>query len=249
MTPEPASPQPGVHALFAERAADLTRSIDRHLMASRAMIDQLAVLRKSLAQRLFTVGIGHRTFKTSPIGDIPAEWDVTSLGEIARLASGRAKPKDASYLRSPSHAVPIYGGKGILGFSGSSLRGGDTIVVGRVGAHCGAVHFVSDEACWITDSALFVYETRPEVDLRFLYHSLCQRNLASLRNMGRQPLISLSTIYPVLLPLPPLAEQREICGVLSCVETLMEAERKVVGQATTLRSLLFADARSGNPSD
>jgi type I restriction enzyme S subunit len=165
---------------------------------------------------------------------------VKSLGEIASLASGKTKPKDLSYLQSRTHAIPIYGGKGLLGFSSSFLRQGPTIILGRLGARCGAVHFVADERSWITDNALFVYESRPEVDLRFLYHSLCNLDLSSLRNMGRQPLISLATLYPVLLGVPPLAEQREICEVLASLETLITAQEKVLEQTRKVQSALPA---------
>ena len=219
---------------------DVARSIDQFLGASQSVIDQLAVIRKMLSQRLVTKGIGHRSLRTGPTGDIPDAWEVRSLGEIARFASGKPKPKDASHAFSRPHATPIYGAKGLLGFSSSILRNGPTIVVGRVGAHCGALHFVSDEASWITDNALFVYETRPEVDLRFLYHSLCELDLPSLRSTGRQPVISLSTIYPILLALPPLPEQREICEFLSSVESLVEVQGRVLGQARRVRSAFSA---------
>jgi type I restriction enzyme S subunit len=227
MTPETTSPELG---------RDMLRFCELSLDASQSVMDQLVVFRRCLVQRLLTQGVGHAAFKTTPLGDIPVSWDVRSLGEVASLASGKAKPKDSSYLRSPSHPIPIYGGNGLLGFTGTSLRTGSTIIIGRIGARCGACHFVSDEESWITDNALFVYETRPEVDLRFLYYSLCHRDPSSLRNMGSQPLISLAAIYPLLLAVPPLAEQREISEILRSLEDLMEAQDKVLHQTKKLRS-------------
>lgn len=231
----------GRERLPAGVPADALGSVDRFLGASQSVIDQLTRVQRRLAQRLLTRGMGHSAFTSGPIGDIPAAWEVKSLGEIARFACGKTKPKDATHVRSRSHSVPIYSGKGLLGFSGSSLRQGATIVVGRVGAHCGEVHLVVEEASWITDNALFVYETRPEVDLPFLYYSLRQLDLSSLRNAGRQPLISLSTIYPVLLAMPPLEEQRRIRDLLVSLETFREAQDRVLGQAKRVRSALTAD--------
>jgi type I restriction enzyme S subunit len=241
MTPPTTRGERRLDALPRERQAGVFGSVDLFIGASQSVIDQMDVVRKGLVQRLLWKGMGHQAFKRSPIGDIPAGWDVKPLGEIARLASGKTKPKDASHVRSPSHSVSIYGGKGLVGFSGSSLRKGVTVVVGRIGAHCGEVHFVSEEESWITDNALFVYETKPEVDIRFLYHSLSQRDLSSLRNLGRQPLISLSIMYPILLALPPLTEQRRICEVLLSLETLMDVQDRVLGQAQRVRSALRAD--------
>jgi type I restriction enzyme S subunit len=138
--------------------------------------------------------------------------------------------------------VPVFSGTGLLGFCGNALHRGATIVVGRVGAHCGAIHLVSEEECWITDAALYVYEARPEVDLRFLSCSLRRLDLTSLRTTDRQALISLSTIYPLLLALPPLEEQREICALMSAVETLRDAQDRVLAHVRRVRAALLAAA-------
>ena len=241
MTPETIRPgPPGAPPVDAQAAA--MDAVDRFVAASGTVREQAGVLASRIGRRLLTMGIGRPPTRTSPIGDVPASWEVKSVGEIARFSSGKTKPKDASRVPSPSRGIPIFSGKGLLGYSGSCLRSGATIVVGRVGAHCGSVHYVPDPACWITDAALFVYETRPEVDLRFLYHSLRRLDLPSLRSTGRQPLISLSTIYPLLLALPPLDEQREICDILAAVETLREAHDRVLAQSMRLRSALAACA-------
>lgn len=226
---------------------DVGPSCERSLCATQSVLDQLAVLRGSLSRRLLRRGMGHTAFKSSPLGDIPVSWDVRSLGEIASLTSGKAKPRDWSYLMSLSRPVPIYGGNGLLGFTSNHLRTGKTIVIGRIGARCGAVHFVPDEISWITDNALFTYETRPGLELRFLYYSLCHLDLASVRSKGRQPVISLGTIYPLLLAVPPIAEQREISEVLTSLDTLMHANAKVLEQSKKMRSALLAATLPGCP--
>ena len=242
MTPETTGGEHGLDTLAADGGQDMLRSLGVSQSATESVIDQLAVFHKSLVRHLLKKGMGHTAFKSCPLGEIPVSWDVRSLGEVASLTSGKTKPKDSSHLRSRSHSVPIYGGNGLLGFTVNALRKGSTIIVGRIGARCGAVHFVSDEESWITDNALFVYEMRSELDLRFLYYSLCHLGLSSLRNAGRQPLISLATIYPLLLAVPPLAEQREISNVLLCLETLMKAQDMVLGQTKKLRSMLLSAA-------
>ncbi len=244
MAPEAIQPD-DLGALPAAARAEAISSVDWFVAASKAVCDQTGVLASRISRRVLTMGIGCPPTRSSPIGDVPAAWELKSLGEVARFACGKTKPKDASHVSSAARCIPIFSAKGLLGFSGSSLRSGATIVVGRVGAHCGSVHFVSDAASWITDGALFVYETRPEVDLRFLYYSLRRLDLPSLRHVGRQPSISLSTIYPLLLALPPRDEQGEICNLLSSVEALQESHDKVLAQSTRLRSVLAAYAPAG----
>ncbi|OHD72879.1 MAG: hypothetical protein A2177_03190 [Spirochaetes bacterium RBG_13_68_11] len=231
--------------LPADARAETVQAVDRFLASSRAVRDQVSMLAGAIGRRVLTTGMGRPRLRDSPIGRVPAAWELRSLGEIACFASGRAKPKDFFRVRSPSHPVPVFSGKGLLGFCGNALHRGATIVVGRVGIHCGAIHLVFEEECWITDAALYVYETRPEVDLRFLYHSLRRLDLASLRTTDHQPLISLSTIYPLLLALPPLEEQREICALMSAAETLRDAQDMVLAHARRVRSALLAAVMAG----
>jgi hypothetical protein len=251
MTPENARNERGILPPPAGQPADLAASLEQFRRATRSVIDQAAVVHASLRGRLLTRGLRHRDFKIGPYGEIPAEWQLRSLGEVARFASGKRKPRDVVHAPSASHHIPVYGGKGLLGFGASTLRKGATIVVGRVGTHCGDVHFVPDEASWITDNALFVYENRPEADLRFLFHALSLMDLPSLSTRGRQPVISLSAIYPLPIALPPLAEQQEICEILSSLGAFREVQENVLIQAQRIGSLLparFSPASVDNAS-
>ncbi len=165
-------------------------------------------------------------------------WESRPLEELAHLTCGRAKPKDTSRLRTDLQAVPVYGGKGLLGFSASALCYAPTIVIGRVGSSCGAVHFVAAEKSWITDSAVFVYAVRPEVDLRFLFRCLAAVDLGALRTGSPQPQLTLSILNPLPLPLPPLAEQREISAALDCLDGYIETHRSPHAPAERVLALL-----------
>jgi type I restriction enzyme S subunit len=221
-------------------SAEAIRCIDAFLGSTRRVQHQASRFEAALSRHLLTKGSRPHSTRRTPLGDLPESWEILSLGEVAQLASGRTKPSGASRVPSPSCSVPIYGPRGRIGFSEKSLRSGPTVVVGRVGRYCGSVHYVAEASCWVTDAALFVYEARPEVDLRFLFHALQQLDLPSLRRPGRQPLISLSTIYPLPVALPPLEEQREICRLLESVLRVREAQDRVLEQAARLRSVLLA---------
>lgn len=228
-----------------ERIGTALSSIDACMLATRSVIEQLSMVQRGLTTHLLTSGTGHRAVKESPIGRIPEEWDTKSLGEIVTLTSGRAKPREASSLRSPSHSIPIYGGSGIVGYAGNFLRKGITIVIGRVGGHCGALHFVSEDASWITDSALFIYENEPEVDLRYLFYALRKLDFSRLRNAGRQAVISLAMLYPLVVPMPSIGEQREIASMLCSFESLIEIENRNHSQLRKMKTELEGDLVRG----
>jgi len=60
-----------------------------------------------MMQELLTKGIGHTEFKDSPVGRIPVEWEVATLGESFSLLSGSTPSrKDMTYFSSDQNAIP-----------------------------------------------------------------------------------------------------------------------------------------------
>jgi type I restriction enzyme, S subunit len=55
--------------------------------------------------------------------------------------------------------IPVYGGNGCMGTHNEANAEGLVIVIGRVGAHCGNVHFVNGKV-WVTDNAISLQAKR-----------------------------------------------------------------------------------------
>jgi type I restriction enzyme, S subunit len=80
---------------------------DRRIYAEERHLSKLKTLKKGLMQELLTRGIPgrHTKFKQTEIGEIPEEWEVVTLDEVARVQTGAAKNKkneralDVPYLR------------------------------------------------------------------------------------------------------------------------------------------------------
>ena len=103
---------------------------------------------------------------------------------------------------------PIYGGNGINGWHDSYLFQSPQLIVGRVGAYCGAVH-VTQPFAWVTDNALVATLMVTGLTLEYLQHALRIANLNQYSGASGQPSISSASIGNVHLPLPPLSLQRE----------------------------------------
>ena len=52
-------------------------------------------------------------------------------------------------------SYPVYGGNGITGYHNKYNLSGDQILIGRVGALCGNIHYIK-ENIWVTDNAFVV---------------------------------------------------------------------------------------------
>ena len=149
--------------------------------------------------------------------EIPETWKWVRLGEIISIESGNGLTT-ANMIKGN---IPVYGGNGITGYHNESTIHEKTIVIGRVGYYCGSVHITEPEA-WVTDNAFVTKYPKNFIDMLFLVHILRYMNLGNRNNATAQPVISGKKIYPLLFPLPPLAEQKRIVEKIEELLPLVE---------------------------
>jgi type I restriction enzyme S subunit len=77
-----------------QKIAAILSSADEVIEKTQAQIDKLKDLKTAMMQELLTKGIGHTEFKDSPVGTIPAGWDVESFDELFTLKNGVNKGKE-----------------------------------------------------------------------------------------------------------------------------------------------------------
>jgi len=65
------------------KIAAILSSVDEAIEKTEAIIEQTEKVKKGLMQQLLTKGIGHTKFKKTEIGEIPEEWEVKELKDLA----------------------------------------------------------------------------------------------------------------------------------------------------------------------
>jgi len=137
--------------------------------------------------------------------ELPSGWEWCRLGNIIKISSGdglTSKDMDGG-------SIPVYGGNGITGYHSRFNIDKETVVIGRVGYYCGSVH-VTPAKAWVTDNAFITEYPINFINRDFLVYSLKHMKLGRDNNATAQPVVSGKKIYPLLFPLPPLAEQHRI---------------------------------------
>jgi Type I restriction modification DNA specificity domain len=86
------------------KIAAILSAVDQVLEKTEAAIESLQMLKKAMMQELLTRGLPdrHVHFRQTEIGEIPAEWDLFRLAEIARVQTGVAKGKVTT-----GNAIPV----------------------------------------------------------------------------------------------------------------------------------------------
>ena len=164
----------------------------------------------------------------------PNGWSFARLGEIIYIQSGDGLTA-ANMIEGQ---VPVFGGNGINGYHNHQNVDQPTIVIGRVGYYCGSIH-VTPAAAWVTDNAFITHFSHDDTFLRFLVLLLNGTNLKEDENATAQPVISGSKIYPIVVGLPPLAEQHRIVAKVDELMALCDRLEKCQATAESGRSRLL----------
>ena len=138
--------------------------------------------------------------------DIPENWKWVRLGSIISISSGDGS---TSKEMDEGGSYPVYGGNGINGHHNSYNISKRTLVIGRVGFYCGSTYITENKA-WVTDNAFITAFDEDRIDMKWLKFYIDYLNPRKKASSTAQPVISGKLIYPMLVPLPPLAEQKRI---------------------------------------
>jgi type I restriction enzyme S subunit len=167
---------------------------------------------------------------------LPAGWEWTRLGVIIYVHSGDGLTADAMI----PDGIPVFGGNGINGLHNVANVHKETIVIGRVGFYCGSIHLTPSKA-WVTDNAFITEFCTEAIDRNFLTLLLQGTDLKKREDATAQPVISGGKIYPIVVALPPLAEQKRIVAKVDELLRWCDAlEARLTTAQTTAASLLDA---------
>ncbi|MEJ8476658.1 restriction endonuclease subunit S [Roseibium algae] len=190
-----------------------TGKIDALIAKQERLIALLEEKRQAVISHAVTKGLNpNAPLRPSGIdwlGDVPEHWEVGRLRWYISISSGEGLSNQ--FITSnldENNANRVVGGNGAMGFTNKVNTTEKRIVIGRVGALCGNVHFF-DEDCWITDNALQISKWRSFSD-DFLVHLIRAANLNDLANKSAQPLITGNQVKSIEVAIPPVEEQKKI---------------------------------------
>lgn len=145
--------------------------------------------------------------------EIPDSWKWVRLGEVFTLQAGKNITSSNIFEdQDKKHKYLCYGGNGIRGYVSNYNRQGKYAIIGRQGALCGNVN-IAEGDFYATEHAVVVdhYNLTDVIWSSFFIKAL---NLNQYATATAQPGLAVSNIVKVLIPLPPLAEQKRIVNKL-----------------------------------
>ena len=250
-----------------KKIAAILSSVDEAIQATQAVIEQTRRVKEGLLQDLLTRGIGHRRFRRTAWGGIPASWDLHTLTDLAEVRSGIAKnskkqfadPLVVPYLRvanvqdgfldlSEVKSITIERSQ----LPRYALRDGDVLMneggdIDKLGR--GDVWRAQIDPC-VHQNHVFSVRCGSRLLPRYLsYLAASTYGKAYFLRTGKQT-TNLASInktqlgdFPV--PLPTLSEQGAIVERLDAVRASAEQGEREVGRLRRVKAGLLQDLLTG----
>jgi len=242
-----------------KKIAEVLGSVDAAIEATKAVIEQSKKVKQGLLQTLLTRGIGHTKFKPSPLGEIPENWEVKTLGELLDNIKGGGTPskknseywngtipwasvKDLTnqYLEKTEDYITELG----LKESASNLIPAGTIIIATRMAVGKAIKFTCDVSINQDLKALF---PKSELNNRFLFVWLYANSekIEKLASGSTVMGIRLESLNSINFALPPIQEQKAIAEIFDSIDEQITAETTKLASLQQLKKGLMHDLLTG----
>ena len=142
------------------------------------------------------------------------QLDTKPGSALFKIGNGKSKPASERY----EVGIPAYGGNGISWYSKECLVDDPTIVIGRVGRHCGNTRLVN-EPCWVTDNAMYIKRFLDDgLDLIYLDELMRLIGFNRYADKGDLWKITQQPFMDFAYPMPPLEDQRRFSSFVAQVD-------------------------------
>lgn len=230
------------------KIASILSTVDDHIQKTQQIIDKTEGLKKGLMQQLLTRGIGHTRFKKTEIGEIPEEWGAAKLGDLwtfikagisrpfesedigipvlrsNNVRTGRIDLADLKYWYNPDPrganlaSITLKKFDILVNFVNGSLK-----ELGKA-----AIYLEEISPC-IVSTNFFILRFKPHVDPfyinLFLQTNAYKKQIDAIGGFTGQGSFDTGELRQVMLPLPPLPEQRKIVDLIHAVDSKTSRER------------------------
>jgi len=195
-----------------------------------------------------------------------SEWSEKKLGDIAETTSGGTPDRknqaffggsipwvksgelEDTFINDTKEKITPEG----LKHSAAKLFPSGTLLMAMYGATVGKTALLKIEAA-TNQAVCAIFPRAGEAGTDFLRYALVYQRpeILKLRYGGAQPNISQQVVRNLVVPLPPLPEQRKIAAVLGLVQRAIEEQERLITLTTELKKALlhklFTEGLRGEP--
>ena len=217
--PHPPLPEQAAIVRFLDHA---DRGIRRYIRAKEKQIALLEEQKQAIILQSVTGRVDVRTGQPYPsykrtdaewLEQVPTHWESRRLKWVTRLQRGYDLPSD----QRVSGPFPVVSSGGVIDTHSESRSAGPGVVMGRYGS-TDAVFYVEQDF-WPHNTSLFVTDFQGNSP-RWCYYLLGTITKGDQAGKSAVPGLDRKDLFQIVVPVPPIAEQRE---TVRAIETVTES--------------------------
>ena len=224
-------------------------AIDEIIAEAKATIDEYKSWKASVIFEAVTKGLNpNAEMKDSGvewIGRMPKHWPICKIKYLCSMQAGKNLTSEDI---QDSGTYPVYGGNGLRGYYSSYNQNRSCLLVGRQGALCGNVHYVSGKF-WATDHAVVTIPSSLEQNRHLYYLLVCMNLNQYALNTAAQPGLSVTLIQNLPTLLTPLTEQTAIAAYLdekcAAIDGVIAEKEALIGELESYKKSLIFETVTG----
>ena len=168
-------------------------------------------------------------------------FPLTKLSDVVSMKSGESIT--AERITSEGK-FPCFGGNGLRGYTTTFTHDGSYTLVGRQGALCGNVTFVSGR--FYASEHAIVVTPKKETDIKFMSYVLYDMNLNQYSESSAQPGLSVKKLLELEYPIPQnKEEQTAIAEALSDIDSLISSLQKLIEKKKAIKQGAMQELLTG----
>lgn len=152
------------------------------------------------------------------------------LSNHLKFKNGKKRPDE-------SGSIPVYGGNGVFGNT-NLHNASNVIIIGRVGAYCGSVHYCEDK-CWVTDNAISASTIDENSNILYFYYLLKNLNLNRMQIGTSQPLLTQTILNNLETLVWDFNIQNKITDILNSFDQKIETNNKIIENLEAQAQAIF----------
>ena len=247
-----------------KKIASILSSVDDAIQTTQKVIDQTEKVKQGLLQSLLTKGIGHSEFKKTEIGEIPLEWEVTSIKDISkRVSVGHVGETSSGYtdhgiiflrtmnvrkmkidISDVKYVTNIFSDK-----HKKSVLSENDIVISRVGANRGMAAVLPPELSKCNCANIIFIRPDNKIISDFvawyLNAGIKTNSLMGSSVGSAQGVINTKSVERFKIPLPTINEQTQIVSILNNLNYVIKSNQNQIRILNKKKKGLMQDLLTG----
>lgn len=208
------------------KIAKILWSVESNIEKTENLIQVAEKLKKGLLEELLTNGISSKKFKNTGLGEIPTEWKKLRLSDCVEILPGY--PFESAHFNEKNLGMPLIRIRDLLKSNIATFYNGayETKYLMRRGDILIGMDGEFETIKWSNSDALLnqrickINSSSNELDNDFLFYFLAPKiKSIEMSTMGTTVKhLSVNDIRKIMIPIPPLSEQRQIVRILSIID-------------------------------